>query len=196
MQVYEKTSDEELVILLQAGEQRAFTEIYNRYKGLLMVHAYKKLGDFEEAKDVVQDIFSSLWNSHADVPLTRNLPGYLYTLTRNKILNLIEHKNVEQRYASSFTDMVKEQNYVTDLAIREKEMNAIIEREIDALPPKMKEVFLLSRRKHLSHKEIAEQLDISEYTVKNHIKAALKILRVRLGVVSVFALSALLEKIF
>ena len=194
MRVYEKASDEELVILLQAGDQPAFTEIYSRYKGLLIVHAYKKLGDFEEAKDVVQDIFSSLWNNHADMPATRNLPGYLYTLTRNKILNLIEHKNVELRYASSFTDMVKEQNYVTDLVLREREMNAIIEREIDALPPKMKEVFLLSRRKHLSHKEIAEQLDISEYTVKNHIKGALKILRVRLGLLSILALSALFEK--
>lgn len=59
---------------------------------------------------------------------------------------------------------------------------ALIEKEIDALPPKMREVFKLSRQHHLSHSQIAAKLDISEQTVSKQITNALKILRTRLGI--------------
>lgn len=175
--------DEELILMLKNGDRNAFTELYTRYKGILILHAYKKLGDFEDAKEIIQEVFSTLWLHHTTLPEVRNCGAYLYTLVRNKVLNFIEHKSVEARYAASFQSFVGEQHYVTDLQLREKEMQAMIDREIDALPTKMREVFLLSRKNHLTHKEIAEKLDISEFTVKNHIKAALKILRGRLGLV-------------
>lgn len=184
MQFPGEVSDEELVTLLRAGNQNAYTEIYNRYKGVLLIHAYKKLGSFEEAKDIVQDMFSWLWSERKNFPETQNISGYLYTIVRNRVLNAIEHKKVISKYAESFATFAKEHENVTDLVVDEAEMRRLIDREIEALPPKMKEVFILSRRGQLSYKEIAEHLDISEFTVKNHIKAALKILRVKLGLVA------------
>lgn len=177
--------DEDLISMLKNGSRDAFTELYNRYKGILILHAYKKLGNFEEAKEIVQEVFSMMWLNHASLPEVKNTGAYLYTLVRNKVLNFIEHRGVEARYAASFKDFISDQHYVTDLQMREKEMQAMIDREIEALPPKMREVFLLSRKEHLSHKEIAEKLEISEFTVKNHIKAALKILRMKLGLLVV-----------
>ena len=170
-------SDTELITLLRSGDREAYTEIYRRYKGILLIHAYKKLGDFEEAKDIVQETFSFLWKDRDQIPETKNLAGFLYTVVRNKILNYIEHKKVESKYASSFIQFVADENHVTDFLIREKELAARIDKEINALPEKMKEVFVLSRKDNLSHKEIAEKLDISVFTVKNHIKSALKALR-------------------
>ncbi len=70
---------------------------------------------------------------------------------------------------------------LTDHLVREKQMKAIIEREISKLPKKMRIVFELSRNEHLSHKEIAETLNLSEQTVTDQIKKALKILRTRMG---------------
>lgn len=181
MLVFENFLDVELVSLVQADDQKAFAEIYERYKGILVVHAYKKLGNFEDAKDIVQESFSAFWNNRFELKINSSLSGFLYTMVSNRVLNLIKHRGVASKYASSFQKVKEDYPNPTEIRMREKDMAGIIQKEIDSLPPKMRIVFLLSRRDYLSHKEIAETLNISEYTVKNHIKSALKILRTRLG---------------
>lgn len=181
MILYKNLNDQELAILLKKGNEAAFYEIYERYKGILHMHAYKKLADFEEAKDLVQELFSALWDKRNDLPETVNFSGYLYSSVRNRIFNIYAHKKVAAGYITSFQNFTAEASYMTDERVRENELAKQIEAEIMALPEKMRAVFLLSRKEHLSHKEIAERLDISESTVKNHIKKALKTLRLRLG---------------
>lgn len=181
---YSVLSDAELVAYLRNGDENAFTEIYNRYKGILHVHAYKKLGSFEEAKDVLQDMFTWIWNNRESLPYTENIAGYLYTITKNKVLNVIAHKKIVYKYAASFDKFMDKGVFITDLIVQENELANIIEREIEALPPKMREVFIMSRQLNLSHREISEQLGISESTVKYHVKTALKVLRVKLGLMA------------
>jgi len=178
---YSSYEDQTLIALLKEGDKAAFTEIYNRYKQLLQSHAYKKLGDFDEVKDVLQDLFTQLWQKRADIPETTNLSGYLYIAVRNKVFNLLAHRNINDNYIQSLQEFVREENYVTDLLVREKEFLAMINQEIDALPPKMRTVFRFSRNSGLSHKEIASQLNLSEQTVSKQITNALKILRTKLG---------------
>ena len=180
-------ADEELLSLLKDGDRAAFTEIYNRYKGILHMHAYKKLGDFEEAKDIVQEVFATLWDKKEAIPQTTNFSGYLYQMLRNRIFNSIAHKDVASKHIASITDFYNEGSAITDHLVRERELAHRIENEINNLPPKMREVFLLSRKYYLSHKEIAEQLTISEITVRNHVKHALKILRLRMGILGYIA---------
>jgi RNA polymerase sigma-70 factor (family 1) len=175
-------SDQELAFLLQEGDQGAYNEIYERFKGVLHLHAYKKLGDFEEAKDVIQELFVILWDKRETIPSTTNFSGYLYQMLRNKIFDIISHKAVESRYIASIKNFFDVGHATTDYRVRERDLTARIESEINNLPPKMREVFILSRKNQLSHKEIAQELSISESTVKNQIKSALKILRVRLGI--------------
>jgi RNA polymerase sigma-70 factor (family 1) len=174
-------SDQDLVSQLREGSQDAYTEIYNRYKWLLHAHAYKKLGDRDAANDLIQELFTSIWTKRGDIFLTSTLSAYLYTAVRNRVLNIIEHRQVESKYIDSL--MAYADGYVsaTDHLIREKQLTEIIDKEIAALPSKMREIFELSRKSHATHKEIAEQLNISEQTVTKQIKNALKILRVRLG---------------
>jgi RNA polymerase sigma-70 factor (ECF subfamily) len=173
--------DQELVALLRQGSEAAYTEIYNRYKNLLQNHAYKKLEDFDEVKDVLQELFTQLWVKREELPETTNLRGYLYITMRNKIFNIIAHRKVTSAYIQSLQEFIREENYITDLLVREKEFKAMIDKEIDALPAKMQKVFRLSRDSGLSHREIAEQLDISEQTVSKQISNAIKVLRVKLG---------------
>ncbi|WP_316821073.1 RNA polymerase sigma-70 factor [Pedobacter gandavensis] len=178
---YKILNDRELTSLLRAGNPNAYTEIYNRHKNLLQNHLYKKLGDLELVKDVLQDLFVKLWDNRSTMPLTDNLPGYLFCAARNRVFNHLSHQQVASRYLSSIQTFINEDNYITDLEIREKEFARIIRQEIEALPPKMREVFVLSRDGHFSHDEIAEQLQISPQTVSKQISNALKILRVKLG---------------
>jgi RNA polymerase sigma-70 factor (ECF subfamily) len=191
MHAYQSFTDQTLLTLLRQGDKGAYTVIYDRYKNLLYNHAYKKLGDPEEVKDVLQELFTNLWNKRADIPVAMNLSGYLYAGIRNRVLNLLSHKEVENKYLSSIQRFTPQEDHSTDLAIREKELADLIQKEIDQLPPKMREVFLLSRKENLSHQEIAGQLAISEQTVAKQVTNALRILRLRLG--SLFILLLLLR---
>lgn len=180
---YETISDNELAELLRSGDRAAFTEIYNRYKWLLHTHAYKWMQDREEAKDIIHELFAALWTKRESLSFPDNLSAYLYTAVRNRIFNVISHQKVASQYLNSLQAFIDEEQAAADHLVREKQMTLLIEKEIAALPAKMRAVFELSRKEQLSHKEIAEQLMLSEQTVRKHVQHALKILRVKLGLV-------------
>lgn len=184
MTSYQSYDDVQLTALLRQGNAQAYTVIYDRYKWILHVHAFKKLGDREAAKDVIQDLFSMLWIKRESIDFKTNLSGYLYTALRNMILNRIAHERVEMKYKDSFDQFVDQNDFVTDHLVRQSQLAALIEKEIDALPAKMRNIFLMSRRENLSHREIALRLNLSEQTVTKQIKNALKILRGKLGFVA------------
>lgn len=187
MSSYSSFSDAELAVFLKEGDRDAFAEIFERYNDVLFAHAYNKLRNKEEARDIVQDVFVTFWNKRLQIELKSNLAGYLYVMVRNSIFSLIGHKNVVNNYATSFNQFKYEGEPVTDHLVREKQLAAIIETEIAALPPRMRQVFEMSRKEHLSNKQIAERLGLSEFTVADQIKKALRMLRLRIGLVLVVA---------
>lgn len=178
---YSTYTDQELTALLKAGDNLAFSEIYNRFKGPLYIHAFNLLREREEARDILQQVFEFLWYDRENLVIKSQLSGYLYTLIRNKIFKTIAHHKVESKYISSLADFASSGECVTDHLVRERQLLDIIEKEIAELPEKMREIFELSRKGGLSHKEIAAQLKLSEKTVRNQVNNALKILRVKLG---------------
>ena len=181
MSIYGKYSDSELVELLIISDRSAFTEIYNRYWSVMYAQAYKMLRDEDEAKDVIQEVFSKLWIKAAETKSSHNLAGLLYTAVRNKVLNLIAHSKIRSDYASSIATFISETDSDTLDRIDEKRLIKIVEQEIQNLPPKMREIFELSRKGNLSHKEIAEKLSLSDQTVKKQVHNALKIIKPKIS---------------
>lgn len=181
MENYTQYSDAELAALLREGNQRAYTEVYERYKVLLYTFTLRRLGDREDAKDVVADLFLSIWARHGELEIGSSLVGYLYTAVRNRVANRFSHQAVADRYIDSFRDYLDSGIDDTDHLVRSKEMGRLIEAEIALLPERMREVFLLSRETGLTRAEIADKLGLSEQTVKAHMHHALKILKSRLG---------------
>lgn len=181
MSNYSELTDHELAGLLKSGDNIAYTEIYNRYHGKLYIHVFNKLHSREESKDILHDLFISLWQNHASLDLKTTLAAYLYTAARYRVFDCVSHKQVEHKYFRSLKEFVDKGEYNTDHKVRERELMAIIEREISALPARMREIFNLSRKENLSHMQIATQLDLSEKTVKKQVNNALKVLRVKLG---------------
>jgi RNA polymerase sigma-70 factor (family 1) len=179
---YTSYSDAELKNMLCAGDRMAYAEVYQRYVFPLLNHAYNKTRDREESKDIVQEVFTTLWAKRESMEVG-NLRGYLFKSVRNIFLNQIAHQAVQDKYLHSMEQFAASAE-VPDHLVRERQLTAIIEREIAALPPKMREVFELSRKEHLSHKEIAEKLGISEQTVSKQVTNALKILRPKLGAIA------------
>jgi len=181
MLIYSTHKDTELHALLKQGDRRAYVEIFERYYKLLIAYADKKLQNRQEAEDVVQEVYINLWKRHESLNIESSLPSYLYRAVRYEILNIFTHQKVADRYLASLDPYAKEFSEQADYRVREKEIMETINRQVDQLPAKMREVFLLSRRENMSHREIAEVLGTTEENVSRHITRALKVLRTKLG---------------
>ncbi|WP_316841426.1 RNA polymerase sigma-70 factor [Pedobacter gandavensis] len=180
MSSYHSFTDFELTSLLKKGDLVAYNEIYKRFQGLLYIYACKIVKNNDDAEDIVQEVFLYLWDKRFSITITSSISVYLYKAVQYKFMNLLDHKKVRADYKDSLNQFLDHGEYITDHYIRQKEFNQIIEKEVAALPDKMREIFELSRKNNLSRKEIAEKLNISEKTVKNQITNALKILRGKL----------------
>lgn len=181
MSAYENYTDQELLDLLKQDDRSAYTEIYHRYKFILHNHAWNKLREREEAQDILQEVFTNLWVKRATLTISSNLSGYLYSAVRNRVLDHYSHNEVKLKYVNGMKPDL-EHEVATDHRVRENQLKELIEREIAALPPRMREVFEMSRKQHMTYKEIAETLGTSEETVKKQVSGALKTLRVKLGI--------------
>jgi RNA polymerase sigma-70 factor (ECF subfamily) len=177
------SNEHELLTQIREGNRCAFSKIYDIYFTPLYCHAYNRLRDKDDAKDVVQELFTVLWLKRDTLEPNTNLSNYLYTSVRNRILNLIAHKQVESRYRLLLPTLVSVEACITDHRLRERQLAEIIEKETQALPPKMRRVFEMSRKDNMTYKEIGDQLEISEQSVRSHVKNALKILRAKLAVI-------------
>lgn len=186
MSIYNTLSDNELLILLKSGHKDSFNAVYNRYGSLLYIYALKLTSNEDDANDIVQEVFLSLL-TREDLEIKKTLSSYLYSAVRYKIFDLFAHRKVKDNYAESLQQFIDTGEFITDNYIREKELAALIEKEIRLLPPKMREVFESSRKAHLSQKQIAEKFDISEKTVKKQINNSIKILKMKLGKLIVLA---------
>src|SRR5690606_28396009 len=103
-----------------------------------------------------------------------------------KIFDLLDKNKVRADYMDQLSDFMDEGAYTIDHVLIEKELAEQIEKEVSFLPPKMREVFELSRKEYLTHKEIAIRLSLSDQTVKKQIHKALKILKPKLRIFTLY----------
>lgn len=182
MQAPDKYSDKELFFLVKSGDERAFTEIYSRYWPVLFRHARRMLKDDEDATDIVQDVFATLWSRAAVLEPGESVSSYLYAATRNRVIDLINKNKRHDHYIFSLQEFVNKGTFTADERVIERELKARIEKEIGNLPAKMRKTFELSRKHHLSYREIAQITETSEGTVKKQVYNALKILKPKFGI--------------
>lgn len=181
MRRYAEYGDPELVELFKTGDDAAFKEIYKRYSQLLYLYALKRLDSKEEAIDIVHDVFASLLSKRSQFVLTTTLSGFLYKSILNKVFDIYRHKDVIKQYLDAGNHYIDIDSAETDYLIREKDIAARIEKEITAMPPRMKIIYELKNKERLSVKEIASLLAISEHTVATQLKRAMKHLKTNLG---------------
>jgi RNA polymerase sigma-70 factor (family 1) len=172
-------TDPELTELIRQGDKSAFTEIYNRHWQFLYSSAYNILRNKADSMDVCQSVFLWVWENRKVMQIKTNVGGYLYTAVKYKIANLIKKGKVSEVLVESAIRASVESTEINQIEV--KQLKAFIDQLIDDLPRKCREVFLLSRNEHMSHKEISIHLGISEKTVDAHITRALKKLRVPLN---------------
>jgi len=180
--------DQALVSLIQQDNHHAFMQLYNRYSGLLYVYATRITRNDEAAEDLVQDVFASLWDKRHTLELKSDLASYLYSAVRYRFFDLVDKRKVRSDYFDRLTHFAETASPQTDQHLLEKELIGLVERAIASLPDRMRRIFELSRKEHLTNKEIAEMLRLSEKTVKNNLSLAVKNLKKKLGPYIVFLL--------
>ena len=177
--------DDELLGAFQAGDQKAYKQIYDRYWQLLYRHARNMLRNDEEAKDVVQEVFSTLWIKKTEIKSP--VAAFLYSATRNRILNQLKHLKIEARYMEQQKAVLEYPGVILpDEKVIEHDFSRLIEAGIQSLPPKMRRIFELSRKEFKTHQQISEELKISSLTVKRQVSNALNILKNKLQFFLIF----------
>ena len=183
-----KLSDDELARLLKQGDITAFEEIYNRYWLKLYANAYKRLKEREQAKEIVQDLFTSFWLNRRSVNINTSLQGYLFSSVKYAVLNFKRAEAVRNNYTELLQLVNNNLDNSTEENFKYKELKERIDHEVRNLPNKCRFVFELSRNQYKTNKEIALLLGISEKTVENHLTKALRFLRININAVMLFFL--------
>lgn len=176
-----KLEDNELILLLSNNKKTAFNEIFKRYYSKVYFFILGFVKDEDDAKDLAQDIFVKLWENRENIEI-KNLKSFLFTASKNHVLNFLQHKSIEEGYTNN-PIMYSKNEYSNDSEDEyiAKELLSIIDLTIENMPEQRKKIFKMSRKQGLSNEEIAQRLQINKRTVENHITNALAEIRKAIG---------------
>ncbi|MCU0468639.1 MAG: RNA polymerase sigma-70 factor [Arcicella sp.] len=176
---YKSFSDEQLVEFLKKGNTDAFAEIYQRYWFKMYSVAYHALGNKQEAEEIVQDVFVSLWSRFSELEI-RNLSVYLIVAVKHRKTNFIKSQINFRKFQEYQILHEIQQSYFTDDIVDFSDLAKAVEEAMKKLPEKSAEIFRKSRFENQSIKDIAQAFDLSEKAVEYHLTKSVKVLREQL----------------
>lgn len=157
-------------------DETAFKIIYQRYRYRVYEYAKKWLNDTDEIEDVISETFIKLWHRRKKLESYENIVGFLFLTVKNACLDILRHKKMKSEKEVDIQNQINQYHDFSLMEIKEDFLK-LIYAEVEKLPLKMKEVFLLSFEEGLKPNEIAQLLNISVQTVSNQKSSALKILK-------------------
>ena len=172
--MYNNSEQEKILIAgLIQDDESAFCELYALYKNRLMFFAMK----FLKSKEFAEDAFTSVWQNRRFLNPDSPFAPYVYTIVKNRILNLLAGIEKEQQLKNVILSGSVDVTNDTEDKILDDDLNQLLEKALLDLTSQQRRIFDMSRKEMKSHKEIAEELNISVYTVQQHISASLKVIR-------------------
>ena len=168
-----------LVSNLSKGNLLAFNTLYNEYSSHLYHFAFRYLKSKDEAEDLVQQVFTIIWEKRAELKEELSFKSFLFTITFNIIRKHFRTKSYLSEYFK--TRISEDQDLQTSQKITYDSLYQYITELVNHLPDRRKEIFIKSRFEGLSIKEISEELKISHKTVENQLTDALKFIRTNLN---------------
>ncbi len=165
------------VAALKEGDQLAFKNLFEEYARRIFVFANGYLKSNQEAEEVVQEVFIKVWNVRNSINTSLSFKSYLFKITYNHVREIFLKKGRENSYKHELIDFSIDFDNRTEERIDYHSLLELVEKLIDQLPPRQKEIIILKRKKGLPVKEIASILEISPRTVEKHLSEALKSLK-------------------
>ena len=171
------TEKDELELLRNASTQ-SFEDLYIRYSGKLYNFVMRvSKGDTFISEEIVQRTFIKVWESRESINPEKSFISYLCTIAKNMLLNEYEHQTVQYIYQEYVKIKMVDIDSSTEKEVEKNLLEEYIDMLVENLPPKRKEIFVLSRKKGFSNKEISKQLDISESTIETQLSKALAFMK-------------------
>jgi len=173
-------SDNQLLDTLKAGDITAFEMLFRTYYQPLCHYAYTFVQDRDEAEEIVQSTFLSVWEKKSTLEIRTSVKPYLYAMVRNACLNVIKHEKIKQQHVDGELAVAERSVESVARTVMASELETRIYEAMEKLPEQCRIIFKLSRFEELKYAEIAEQLNLSVKTVENQMGKALKIMREQL----------------
>lgn len=184
---FKSYSSIELWAEIKNSQSQAFDELISRYWKLLFDRAFNRLQSTDIAKDLVQDVFLNIWLKREGLDI-ENMDAYLTSAIRYRVYTYFARNPLSQQVSDLFADITSGCFDTAD-KLSFSELRSLVRAWIETLSPKRREVFILYLERHMTTKEIAAELKISQKTVQNHLNRSMPALRSRLsGVHSVIFL--------
>ena len=161
-----------ILLLLQRGDEKAFELVFHCYYNQIFTFVLSTLFDKSFAEDITQSVFISLWEKREKIDPEMNIAPLLYTIARNQVYRQTEQLLLKYKY-EKYRQENSEESLDIEATVNSRFLEKILLELIDKLPAKRRQIFLLSRKGHLSNKEIALRLRISEKTVETQIRRSL-----------------------
>ncbi|MBN1599483.1 MAG: RNA polymerase sigma-70 factor [Bacteroidales bacterium] len=174
MDQYSKQEEKELIVRLSEGDSATFEKIYYLYVKRVFHFAKRYVYNDTDAEEIVQEVFTKLWENRHNINPDLSFSGYILTITKNTIFNDNRKKVNHQAYCSYVINYLQKNTQNIEDEIIFKDICDLLNDTIEKLPAKRQEIFKLSRQQGLSYKEIAEKLNISEKTIETHMRLALR----------------------
>ncbi|KAA2243824.1 sigma-70 family RNA polymerase sigma factor [Chitinophaga agrisoli] len=180
-----QTGDKELISLIRTSDYTAFEELHQRFWPVLRKLAYRKIGDRQEAYDLVQEMFIELWEKRERLNFGDELNGWLHKRLWFKLSTYFRTKGFREKhledfriYAANEVSAVQfDPMELRDIDAYYEDLLAAINKTVEEMPDRMREVFLLNRNERYSVNEIADKLNLSPKTVRNQLDRAIGRLR-------------------
>ncbi|HRX30789.1 MAG TPA: RNA polymerase sigma-70 factor [Tenuifilaceae bacterium] len=157
----------------------AFEKLFKAHYAELCRFSYSMIHDADQAEEIVQEFFYNYWKNRKSISIQISLKAYMYKSVRNASLRYLQHKKVEDNYKKNAAFVMK--SSYQNGTIEESEMMEMVEKTLEQLPDRCKQVFLLSRVNGLKYKEIANMLSVSIKTVEADMGKALMTFRQNLS---------------
>ena len=171
-------AEKEELELLRNASKKSFDILYHRYSGKLYNFVMKvSKGDSYIAEELVQRTFIKVWETRGNINPDKSFISYLCTIAKNMLLNEYEHQTIQFIYEQYVKVKETDNDNSTENEVDKKLLEDYIDKLADELPPKRREIFVLSRKEGLSNKEIAKQLNISESTIETQLSKALAFMK-------------------
>lgn len=171
------TEDNELLTKLRNGDQMAFAQVYNQYRSKMYVYACNLCKSEEIAEEIVQEVFIRIWQKREQINIELNFNAYVKKITLNHVLNHLKKIAREKTLQEEVFCYIEAIRNTTEDKLLEKELLKTYDEAIALLPAQKKIIYQLSRNEEMTHEQIAERLNISKNTVKNHMVEATKFIR-------------------
>ncbi len=180
MPIHDCDAGQDLLLLSQltAGDKASFGLLYEKYWETVYAEGYKRLKDRDQAKDIVQDIFTSLWLRRETLRI-ENLPAYLKTAVRNRVFKILAKEKITHPFFD-FLHEIPSGAGGPDGNLLWQEFLRSYENFVGSLPPRKQLIFRLRFQEDLSTQEIAQRMGLSRKTVQNQIGRVIEHLKLHL----------------